>query len=171
MGMKATQYAKSRGISHQAVYKAVREGRLRKLPDGTIEPASAESDEAMASVRRDPVVPPTGSVAQPATSMAQAKLANEVLRVRRARLELEVREGKFVSADHVRSIWFTKIRAIRDRFHDLPSRVAAPLVAVAVNENTRNAEMAVRLLLEDEIRALLNELSGEPSLPPSGDPA
>ena len=95
MGMTPIEYAKSRGISHQAVYKALREGRLRKLPDGTIAPASATVDEATSAVHREPVATTQGGSVPQSTSMAQAKLAGEVIKVRRAKLYyLRGRVGK-----------------------------------------------------------------------------
>lgn len=161
--MTPVQYAKSRGISHQAVYKALRDGRLKRLPDGTIAPASAAADEATSAVHREPLAAPsTGSIPQ-STSMAQAKLASEVLKVKRQRLDLEMREKKLVSVEEVSRIWFTKVRGVRDQFLNLPNRVTAKLVAVAQSESSYNAQIAVRTLLEQEIRDVLEELSNEPS--------
>jgi len=163
MGMTPIEYAKSRGISHQAVYKALREGRLRKLSDGTIAPASATVDEATSAVHREPVATTQGGSVPQSTSMAQAKLAGEVIKVRRAKLELEAREKKLVSVEYVSQIWFKKVRAVRDQFLNLPARIAAHLVSVAHSETAYNAEIAVRALLDEEIRAVLFELTDEPS--------
>ena len=163
MGMTPIEYAKSRGVSHQAVYRALKEGRLRRLPDGTIAPASAAADEATSAVHREPAAsPPSGSI-PPSTSMAQAKLASEVLKVKRQKLDLETREKKLVPVEEVSRIWFTKVRGVRDQFMNLPHRITAKLVAVAQSESTYNAEVAVRALLDQEIRDVLEELTNEPS--------
>lgn len=42
MGLSQRQYALHRGVSHTAVGKAVRSGRITLLPDGTIDPAIAD---------------------------------------------------------------------------------------------------------------------------------
>ncbi len=44
MGISQRAYAAHRGVSHQAVNKAVRTGRITTLPDGTIDPARADAD-------------------------------------------------------------------------------------------------------------------------------
>ena len=95
--------------------------------------------------------------------MAQAKLASEVLKVKRQKLDLETREKKLIPVEDVSRIWFAKVRAVRDQFLNLPNRITAPLVSVAQSEQTYNAQVAVRALLEQEIRAVLEELSNEPS--------
>jgi hypothetical protein len=43
LGVSIRAYARSRGISHVAVLKASKAGRIPLEPDGTIEPAKADA--------------------------------------------------------------------------------------------------------------------------------
>jgi hypothetical protein len=53
MGLSLRAYARHRGVSHQAVSKAVRTGRITQLPDGTIDPERADKEWA---ARTDPAL-------------------------------------------------------------------------------------------------------------------
>ena len=46
MGLSIRAYARHRGVSHVAVKKAIDTGRIRPLPDGTIDPAAADAQWA-----------------------------------------------------------------------------------------------------------------------------
>ena len=43
MGLSVRAYAKSRGVSHVAVLKAAKAGRIALEPDGTVDPAKADA--------------------------------------------------------------------------------------------------------------------------------
>ena len=108
MGLSARAYARHRGVSHTAVQKALRAGRITALRDGTINPEVADqawntAGEARAAIEQiaaDPtrVVLPAGSLATaeatvravlaepgaPASevlTLADVRLADELLRV------------------------------------------------------------------------------------------
>ena len=51
MGVSLREYARRRGVSHVAVMKAIRAGRLTPEPDGTLDPAKAD---AQWDARTDP---------------------------------------------------------------------------------------------------------------------
>ncbi len=51
MGVSLREYARRRGVSHVAVMKAIRAGRLAPEPDGTLDPARAD---AQWDARTDP---------------------------------------------------------------------------------------------------------------------
>src|SRR5690242_1430995 len=79
LGISQREYARRKGLTHGAVQKAIRTGRITKLEDGSIDPAladqqwAANTDEARPrnavsgdpKLRRDPKLPP-----QPARSSA-----------------------------------------------------------------------------------------------------
>ena len=44
MGVSRRSYAAQRGVSEAAVRKAIATGRITTLPDGTIDPAQADSE-------------------------------------------------------------------------------------------------------------------------------
>ncbi|MBS1941695.1 MAG: elements of external origin [Bacteroidetes bacterium] len=46
MGLSIRAYARHRGVSHVAVKKAIDTGRIRPLPDGTIDPQAADAQWA-----------------------------------------------------------------------------------------------------------------------------
>lgn len=46
MGLSIRAYAQHRGVSHTAVAKAIKAGRISKEPDGTIDPAKADAQWA-----------------------------------------------------------------------------------------------------------------------------
>jgi hypothetical protein len=69
MGLSVREYARRRGVSHVAVLKAVRAGRIPQEADGTIDPAKADAawDAQTDPTRRtSPVPPPSAAVPVPA---------------------------------------------------------------------------------------------------------
>src|SRR5262245_50124592 len=109
MGLSARAYARRRGVSHTAVQKALRAGRILALPDGTINAtaadaawtAAAKARRAAKKVPADPtrVALPAGSLAtaeatvravlvehgastDKAITMADARLANAILQAK-----------------------------------------------------------------------------------------
>lgn len=46
MGLSIRAYARHRGVSHVAVKKAIDTGRITPLPDGTIDPDTADAQWA-----------------------------------------------------------------------------------------------------------------------------
>ena len=107
MALSARAYARHRGVSHTAVQKALRAGRITALPDGTINPevadqawnAAGEARGATEQIAADPtrVMLPAGSLATAeatvravlaqhgapageALTLADARLANELLK-------------------------------------------------------------------------------------------
>ena len=84
----------------------------------------------------------------------QAKTAREVYEAKTAQLEYEERTGKLIQVSAVRATWATRIASARDALLQIPSRLAPVLAA-------ETDLAAVTLLLEDEIRQALAELSRE----------
>lgn len=87
-GLSLRAYAEHRGVSHTAVQKAVRSGRIPRLDDGSIDPEAADrawaanTDVTKSSNsvtgnprhRRDPTAPPVpaGGAAAPRSTIAEA---------------------------------------------------------------------------------------------------
>lgn len=162
------QYAKDRGISHTAVNKAVKAGRLH-LVDGKIDPAAADkewakntrvwpggrktkeeppTDPPKLKLRNseDPGGPPTGS-------LAHAQLVKEQARAKRAVLEVERMEAQLVDAEEVAQAWAAMIQTAKNKALMLPSELA-PKLAV------ESDAVACEALLKAGIHAMLSELSG-----------
>jgi hypothetical protein len=146
------QYAKHRGVSHVAVQKAVREGRIRADAQGKVDPEQADRDWAQntSPAKGGNVVElgPTGG------AYAQSRAVRELYLAKLAKIEFEERTAKLVSRDEVTVTAFTKARTVRDSLLNIPDRVAA-LIAAETDPST------VHQILSDEIRKALIELSNE----------
>ena len=126
MGLSIRAYAQHRGVSHTAVAKAIKAGRISIEPDGKIDPAKADAQWARNTLPSQNLntgaAKPTAKVATPAVSTsvssreAQAPLETraaapdyqtsrairEAYAARLAKLEFEERTGKLLNADEVK---------------------------------------------------------------------
>ena len=146
-------YARHRGISHTAVEKAVKQGRIQVDANGKIDAEQADRDW---DHNTSQVNAPTTSRPLEATggaSYAQSRAVRELYLAKIAKIEFEQKAAKLVSRDEVTVVAFTKARTIRDNLLNIPDRLAAMLAA-------ERDPARVHELLSDEIRKVLNELSG-----------
>jgi hypothetical protein len=152
------QYAKHRGVSHTAVEKAVKQGRI-KLTDGKVDVEAADRDWRRNS---SPVNAPNraarsltgGDGPTSGPTYAQSRAVRELYLARLAKIEFEERAAKLVSRDEVTVAAFTKARTVRDNLLNIPDRLAAMLAA-------ESDPAEVHQILTDEIRKALIELSGD----------
>ena len=180
MGLSIRAYAQHRGVSHTAVAKAIKAGRISKEPDGTIDPAKADTQwerntlpsqslDTRASKLTQKVATP--AVSTPVSSReAQASLETraaapdyqtsrairEAYAARLAKLEFEERTGKLLNADEVKVKHFNLARLLRDRIQQIPRKVAPQIVAAVV---VQPDQRVVEDLLMEAIREALEELS------------
>ena len=116
MGLSIRAYARQRGVSHVAVLRAIKQGRVTLEPDGTVNPAKADAswerssdparrktpagklrpvaEAAVGSVRetlKEQGLPAGGSV-----TFVQARTANEIAKAHLARLRLQRMKGELV---------------------------------------------------------------------------
>ena len=168
MGMNVTAYARHRGVSHVAVLKAIKAGRIVKEQDGTIDPDKADAawkqntsqaqqrkppKEDKASVERSVDPPSSGNQSiNNGPSYAQSRAIKEAYNARLAKLEYEEKSGALVRTDSVKVAWFNMLRVLRDRVLNIPDRMA-PLLAAETDPKQ------VRELLEAELRQILNDAS------------
>ena len=180
MGLSIRAYAQHRGVSHTAVAKAIKAGRISVEPDGKIDPAKADAQWArntlpsqnlntsaskpapkvatppvstpVATVSSRELPPPleTGRISAPDYQTSRA--IREAYAARLAKLEYEERTAKLISSDEVEMRTFNLARRLRDRMQTLPRRLAA---ALAAEQDPRVIEQR----LDDEIRQALEELS------------
>ena len=180
MGLSIRAYAQHRGVSHTAVAKAIKAGRISVESDGKIDPVKADAQWARntlpsqslntgaakpaAKVATPPVStsvatgssrelqPPveTGRISAPDYQTSRA--IREAYAARLAKLEYEERTAKLISSDEVEMRTFNLARRLRDRMQTLPRRLAA---ALAAEQDPRVIEQR----LDDEIRQALEELS------------
>ena len=156
MGMSIRAYAQHRGVSHEAVRKAIAAGRIHKEADGSIDPAKADaqwqqhtrpaplpSEKNVATRVATPVAtsrpstaPPTPSAGDEARGVDyhKARAVRETYAARLAKLEFEERSDKLVSKDEVDAKVFTLARQLRDRMQQIPNKVAPEIVALVVDK-------------------------------------
>lgn len=173
-------YAKSRGISHEAVRQAIKAGRLVKsivMVNG--EPKIA--DEALAdqewAANTDQSKPRNRITGDPkhrraskdapmqpmandggadgggkGPSYAQSRAIREAYMARLAKIDFEEKAGKLVSADGARVAIFNTARKARDMLMAVPDRVA-PLVVGQTDPHE------IHRILMDEMRRIAAEVA------------
>ena len=147
--VSARQYAEHRGVSHTAVQKALRQGRIRATVDGRVDVEQADRDWAR---NTSPMNAPRVDATMGGPAYAQARAVREQYLARLAKMDFERRSGELVRADEVRDALSQMVRNTRDRLLSIPDRMAA--VLAMESDQTR-----VNRLLSDEIREALLELS------------
>lgn len=165
-----TAYAKSKGVSTEAVSKAVRVGRLSKsvvfdaknrprvIPELADQEWVANTDSAQ---QRVPAVPPPRPDPEPDQAPArdepktatfqQARTLREAYMARLAKLEFDEKSGLLVKADAVKNEAFRTARIVRDNLLNIPDRIAAELA----NETN---QFKVHQRLTQEIRRALEDM-------------
>jgi hypothetical protein len=178
MGLSIRAYAKMRGVSHVAVLKAAKAGRIPLEPDGTIDPAKADAawqrstdpgrakskpktsaeklrpigEAALGSVRetlKEQGLPAGGNV-----TFVQARTAHEIAKAHLARLRLQRMKGELVDRARATALVFRLAREERDSWLNWPARVSA-LIAAELGVETH----AVQKIVEGHVRAHLGELA------------
>lgn len=166
-----TEYARQRGITHDAVRKAItagrlkeclvqnEKGRLRLLPDV----ADREWQENTQHHRRPGPQPVAGGIFEPAAdnddlldvpnfNVSRAK--REAYQAELARLEYEEKQGTLVNAEAVKKEAFRTARLVRDAMLNIADRIAAELAA-------DTDSFSVHRKLTDEIRTALSGALGD----------
>jgi hypothetical protein len=179
MGLSLRAYARHRGVSHTAVQKALRAGRIRLEVDGTIDPAVADgawnaaADRARPNGRRSAdaarvvlrpgqlaaaeatvrgVLEHHGIAADGVLELADVRLANELLKAEVRELELRKRRA------YLRS-WYGIA-------FDEPEHPATDVAAWRAWARTASAQLARAFKLDrDVVRAGLTEQQRRASLP------
>lgn len=179
MGISIRAYARQRGVSHVAVLKAAKAGRIVLEPDGTVDPAKTDAaweratdpakrkakpntdateklravpETAIGSVRetlKEQGLPAGGSV-----TFVQARTAHEIAKAHLARLKLQERRGELIDRARATALVFRLAREERDAWANWPARTSA-LMAAALGVDTH----AMQTLLETHVRAHLGELA------------
>lgn len=181
MGISIRAYARRRGVSHTAVQKAIRAGRITPLADGTIDPEKADRQwaaqtdpaqqrgkhaaaSAKTRVETKPVpkaalraVDETLGDAPPGAgevSYLRARMANEVLKAQTAQVKLQKMKGELVDREKATALVFDLARRERDAWQNWPPRVAAAMAAeLGVDAHT------MEQVLERHLRKQLAELA------------
>jgi hypothetical protein len=180
MGLSIRAYAKARGVSHVAVLKAAKAGRIPLEPDGTIDPVKADAawqrstdpgrgkakakpasageklrpvgEAALGSVRE--TLKEQGLPAGGSVTFVQARTAHEIAKAHLARLRLQRMKGELVDRARATALVFRLAREERDSWLNWPARVAA-LIAADLGVEAH----AVQKLIETHVRGHLAELA------------
>lgn len=185
MGVSIRAYARQRGVSHVAVLRAAKTGRIPREPDGTIDPVMADAawerstDPARTKPRPDRAAGKLKPVAEAATgsvretlkeqglpsggpfdkgsgvSFVQARTAHEIAKAHLARLRLQRMKGELVDRARAAALVFRLAREERDTWSNWPARVAALMAA-----ELGIAAHPMQKALETHVRAHLAELAG-----------
>ena len=177
MGVSLREYARRRGVSHVAVMKAIKAGRLTPEPDGTLDPAKADAQwDARTDPARAPEPPedepeqadetsaadtpaerrPTAAepALQGAATFTQARTAHEIAKAQRTRIQVQRLRGEVVDRAQATAEVFRLARRERDAWVNWPARVAALMAAELGVE-----PHAMQKILEAHVREHLNELA------------
>lgn len=155
--MSYRAYARHRGVSPEAVSKAVETGRITVNANGKLDPKKADREwEANTDPSRN-APHSEAEAASPAPGhglppYAQSRAIREAYEARLSKLEFEVKSGKLVNADEVRVAAFNIGRMTRDKLMGLPDRVV-PILAGIIDGHEMHK------LLSAEIRLICEELS------------
>ncbi len=151
--MSERDYAAHAGVSRGAVQKARASGRLVLHPDGSVDASASDARRAQAtdpSKQRSHPPPPSGFRPVPEIAVAavgetlkeqgltapgsgmtflQARTANEVLKARLRRMEVQQKEGELVDRARAVALVFRLARQERDVWLGWPARVASLMAA------------------------------------------
>ena len=151
------KYAQHRGVSHTAVQKAIKQGRIQLTSERRIDIEQADRDwQRNTSPMNAPPVSATIEGSGGGSTYAQSRAVRELYLARLAKIEYEERLNKLVNRDEVKVAAFSMARTIRDSLLNIPDRIAAMLAAES--DPTR-----VHYILTEELRRTLLELTGDGS--------
>jgi hypothetical protein len=159
-------YARHRGVSREAVRKAVEQGRI-SLVKGKVDPAKADKQWAKTTLPR------AAQGAKPARKVSKAghkpadmgpkrgtyldaRTRREEVAVQIAELDLKERAGMLIDADLARARTFHNQRALRDLFQGTTDRVAPRMIM--------QTEPVIRRVLDEEIHRVLTVIANAPTL-------
>jgi len=171
------QYAKHRGVSPEAVSKAVEGGRITTIrtEDGKrlIDPVKADAEWAANTQSSKRYIPtkrekeqgktkpdpedaqgPLSQVLQ-GPSYAQSRAIREAYAARLAKLEYEEKTGKLIPVDKVKVEAFKLARTVRDAILNIPDRISNELASYG-NDSPRIHERLTQeliLALEELVNA------------------
>ena len=174
VGLSIRAYARHRGVSHVAVLRAIKAGRIPKEPNGTIDRAKADAawDRSTTPGRRKvpaPKLQPVpgaaldsvqdilteeGLPADGDVTFVQARTAHEIAKAHLARLRLQCMKSELVDRARATALVFRLAREERDSWLNWPARTAA-LIAADLGVEAH----AVQKLIETHVRGHLAELT------------
>lgn len=118
------EYARHRGVSRNAVARAIKEGRI-VLIDGRIDPAIADAQwQANTRPRSDARSPGGGDHADARGTFGTARTRRELAEASLAEIQLAEKRGELINRAGVEMALETCIRRLRDGVMSAPDRMA-----------------------------------------------
>lgn len=172
------EYAQMRGITRQAVYAAIRAGKIADavLPDGKLDVEAADrlwaanthptSGASGHLVKRGKTVKPVdmdvvidvvrGAGIDPSRppTLVESKTLQAAYQARLAQIEYEEKSGKLVDAGKVKKTAFNAARMTRDAILAIPDRVAAQFAGMT-------DPFTIHATLTEELRGAIAEITKE----------
>jgi hypothetical protein len=159
----AREVARRLGVSHTAIQKAERAGRILREPDGRWDIDRVRRDMTeTATPGRSPLAPP-----MEATALGRLTIARLALRVEAQRLALNRSKGRLVDVAAANARIDEIAGAMRDALLNWPARVAGQIAAEVGAE-----PHLVQTVLQEQVNGLLVEVADrlDPRAPPTPDP-
>ena len=179
MGIKASEYAIHRGVSKAAVSKAIKLGRIALLDDGSIDPELADKQwagsvsrvnlstkapkqKSESTVSIDPVASEaeidSDSVYRDdipdSLTLTEAKTRHEILKARKAQMDLIKERGELTDVALVNKRLFTVAREIRDHWINWVNQISGEMAAeLKVDQHT------FTIMLEKRVKESLCQLA------------
>lgn len=169
MGLSLRAYARHRGVSHEAVRKAIDTGRITTDADGSIDPQRADAEWARntapprvgtasrpvrATVSPESVAAETHTALPPGgASLLQARTVNEVVKAQTNKVRLAQLKNELVDRAQAVAHVFKMARTEREAWINWPNRITPRLAAdLGIDEH------ALFVALDDAVREHLEEL-------------
>lgn len=158
MSMRA--YARYRGVSVEAVSKAVKQKRISCRRDekgqALINPevadrewaANSDQSKVRENLKREPEAPPPEDEEPQKPGYAQFRAIRESYAARLSRLEFEEKTGKLVDGEEIRKLWVTLASIVRTKVLGIPSKVRQQIPEFKPADYEK-LEAIVRETLED----------------------
>lgn len=147
-GVGVRECARQLGVSHSRIVALVNEGRIHKLPDGTLDvDAVREAFAASTDPSQSSKINPKES-----GNFARLREGHLAVRIQEAQLLLEVRKGKYVEAAPLYQMWNRMIANATARLLAIPD-------AEAVKLASENNPTRIRAHLRDVIDRALSDVS------------
>lgn len=166
------QFAKSMGVSHVAVIKAIKAGRIEKNSDGSIDPEKArlawEQNTDLSKKREVPGKNEAAEKNQEATGDPEASRATKAYNVARAvreeyaartaRLEYEQKAKSLVSAQEVKLEAYKAGRIFRETMMNLPNKICHELAA---ESDANKVHALLTTVIHTTLTALFDQAKSE----------
>ena len=135
MGLSQRAYAKHRGVTENAVRKAVKAGRIQREPDGTIEPEAADAAwDANSSKSPNDGAPTVNGSSKgkknghaDVSELTQVRIGKLKADVAKSELAVEQLRGELVDRAEARAAIFAFFRQVRESWQSWPARVASEM--------------------------------------------